>query len=160
MRAGRKDGWVLMETVVAMVLLSVGLLAINRAMRESIATRALARDYTVARFLLEEKMGELEIQTVHQDGASSAGDFGDDHPRFTYSWNVSRVDMPTPEVPPELQPFLVDVPELPEPYLGRISVTISWTRAGRDFSTTAETLVSSARLIVSDLPDDTAVPTS
>ncbi|MDZ4860313.1 MAG: hypothetical protein SGI88_15150 [Candidatus Hydrogenedentes bacterium] len=158
MRRSRKEGWVLMETLVALVLLSIGVLAINRALRETLATRAIARDYTTARFLLEEKMGELEIQTGHLEGASSAGDFGEKQQRFSYAWSVARVDLPEPVIPVELQPFVIDLPELPEPYLGRISVTISWTRAGRNYSATAESLLSSKRLLVKEPPDVPAQP--
>lgn len=146
MRGRRNDGWVLVETLVALVLLSVGVLAINRALREALQTRALARDYTTARFLLEEKMGELEMQPVLNEGASGSGRFGDEHPRFSYSWSVAKVDMPAPPVPVELQPFFLEPPRLPEPYLGRISVTVKWTRAGRQYDAMTELLVGSKRL--------------
>lgn len=156
MRRVRNQGWVLLETLVALVLLSVGVLAINRAMRESLATHAIARDYTVARFLLERKMSELEMQTLLDEGAQQSGSFGDEHPRFTFSWSVTRVDMPQPEIPAELQAFLIAPPELPEPYLGKITVTVSWTRAERPYSATAETLIDSRRLRVKEPPN--AVP--
>lgn len=146
MGARRNDGWVLIETLVAMVLLSVGVLAINRALREAIETRAIARDYTTARFLLEERMGELEMQPLLKEGDSGAGAFGENHPRFSYSWAIAKVDIPTPPIPADLQPFFLEPPELPDPHLGKISVTITWTRAGRDFDATAETLVSGSRL--------------
>ncbi len=142
----RNGGWVLIETLVAMVLLSVGVLAINRALREAMLTRAMAQDYTTARFLLEEKMGELDMQPMMNEGDRGDGDFGDAHPRFSYSWSVAKVDLPAPAVPPELQQFFLEPPQLPESHLGRISVTIKWTRAGREFDTTAETLVSGTRL--------------
>ena len=86
MRARRKEGWVLIETLVAMVLLSVGVLAINRALRESLQTRAIAKDYTTARFLLDEKMGELEMQPVLNEGDGGTGIYKDQE-RFSFSWS-------------------------------------------------------------------------
>ena len=146
MRVRRKEGWVLIETLVAMVLLSVGVLAINRALRESLQTRAIAKDYTTARFLLDEKMGELEMQPVLNEGDSGAGAYKD-RERFSYSWSVARVDLPTPAIPAELQQFFLEPPTLPEPHLGRITVTIKWTRVGREFDAIAETLISAQRIL-------------
>ena len=91
-------------------------------------------------------MGELDMQPSVNEGDSGSGEFGEEHPRFSYSWSVAKVDIPTPAIPVELQPFFLEPPALPEPYLGRISVTIQWTRAGREYDATAETLVSSERL--------------
>ena len=142
----RKEGWVLLETLVALVLLSVGVLAINRALREAMQTRAIAQDYTTARFLLEEKMGELDMQPSLNEGGNASGDFGNEHPRFSFSWSVAKVDVPIPPIPAELQPFFLEPPQLPEPHLGRISVTIKWTRTGREYDATAETLIASNRL--------------
>jgi len=146
MRARRKEGWVLIETLVAMVLLSVGVLAINRALRESLQTRAIAKDYTTARFLLDEKMGELEMQPVLNEGDGGTGIYKDQE-RFSFSWSVARVDLPTPPIPAELQQFFLEPLTLPEPHLGRIAVTIKWTRAGREFDATGETLISSQRIL-------------
>jgi len=146
MRAARKEGWVLIETLVALVLLSVGVLAINRALREAMETRAIARDFTTARFLLEERISELEMQPVLREGTVLAGDFGNEHERFSYTCSVTKVEVPRPEIPPDVQAVLLEPIELPEPYLGKISVTIKWTRAGRAFDATAETLVSSRKL--------------
>lgn len=146
MRTRRNEGWVLIETLVAMVLLSVGVMAINRALVEALRTRAIAKDYTAARFLLDEKMGELEMQPMLNEGDSGAGQFKAQE-QFSFSWSVARVDLPTPPIPAELQQFFLEPPTLPEPHLGRISVTVMWTRAGREFNATGETLISAKRIL-------------
>ncbi|NUM56532.1 MAG: hypothetical protein HUU46_23110 [Candidatus Hydrogenedentes bacterium] len=158
MRARRNEGWVLIETLVAMVLLSVGVLAINRALLEARKTRAIAQDYTTARFLMEEKMGELELQPEMTEGDSGSGSFGDVNPRFSYSWSVAKVDIPTPAIPADLQPFFLEPPRLPDAYLGKISVTIAWTRADREFSATAETLIPGGRIRTLEEADAIAPP--
>ncbi|UCC16519.1 MAG: hypothetical protein JSU58_09150, partial [Dehalococcoidales bacterium] len=64
-------------------MLSIGLVAVNRAFGEALLVRAQARDYTQARFLLEERMGELELQPVLAEGTAS-GNFGKEFPRFRW----------------------------------------------------------------------------
>jgi hypothetical protein len=91
-------------------------------------------------------MGELEMQPTLTEGASGSGEFGEAHPRFSFTWNVSKVEIPTPSIPAELQVLFPEPPRLPEPHLGRVAVTIKWTRAGRSFDATAETLTSGKRL--------------
>ena len=160
MRTRRAEGWVLLETLVAMVLLSVGVLAINRALREAVQTRAIARDYTTARFLLDEKMGELDMQPVLREGDTGAGSFGPENGRFSFTWSIAKVEMPAPPVPADVRPLLLEPPKLPEPYLGRIAVAIKWTRAGREYDASGETLISSKRLKVLEVPSAPAPPTS
>jgi len=141
-------GWILMETLVALVVLSVGILATNRALGESLFTRAMAQDYTQARFFLEQVMSELELQPRLAENSTGQGDFGKDYPRFSYKWNVSRVDIPVPQIPPEILLNFPDGVKLPVPYLGKISVTVSWTRREQTFSRTADTLISPQKLFV------------
>lgn len=147
---GNRAGWVLVETLVALIVLSIGVIAVNRAMQEGLVTRAMARDYTQARFLLEQVMGELELQPILAEGARKAGDFGEAHPRFSYAWAVSRVDIPQPALPPRARTALVQPVELPVSYLGKITATVLWTRAGRSFQRTAETLVAPERLFIEE----------
>jgi hypothetical protein len=132
----------------ALVVLSVGILAVNRGLGESLAIRAMARDYTQARFLLDQVMSELELQPVLVDGATGSGNFGKDNPRFSYSWVVSRVNLKIPEVPPQLLLQFPNGVQPPVPYLGKISATVKWTRTGQTFSRTAETLIGMQRLYV------------
>ena len=64
MRNATTFGYVMVETVVAMGLLSVSMVAIHGAVRQTVIARGQAQDYTIARFLLEE--------IVAKAGASSA----------------------------------------------------------------------------------------
>ena len=144
--ASVRSGWILVETLVALMMLSIGGVAVNRAMQEALVTRAMARDFTEARFLVEQVMSEIELQPVLVEGASKSGDFGDEHPRFSYRWDVSIVELPQPELPPLATATIVQPLELPVQYLGKIRVTISWTRVGRAFERSAETLVAPERI--------------
>lgn len=153
-------GWVLMEALVAMVFLSIAVVALNRGFAEAVLTRAIARDYTQARFFLEQVVGELELKPVHEDGASGKGNFGKEHPRFSYTWSVAKTDVTPPSIPPTLPPQMQAIAQNFEPpiaYLGKISVRVEWTRAGRAYSAELDTTIAPGALRVQE--DDTvAVP--
>jgi len=136
--------------MVALMVLSIGGVAVNRAMQEALVTRAMARDFTEARFLLEQVMSKLELQPILVEGASKSGAFGDDHPRFSYRWDVSLVELPRPQLPPLARAALAQPLELPVQYLGKVRVTVTWTRAGRTFERSAETLVAPERIYTED----------
>jgi hypothetical protein len=125
--------------MVSLALLSVGLIAVNRAMREAILVRGLARDYTQVRLLLETMMAELEVQPMLVE-ESQSGSFEGEFSRFRWKWKVAKVDVPQPPMPPDLPPEVVKEFQLSAPYLTKIGVTISWERSGRAYEQTAETL--------------------
>ena len=59
MTSRSKAGYILVETVVAMVVLSIGIMTIQSSLRQIIIASGQARDYTQARFLLEELVEKL-----------------------------------------------------------------------------------------------------
>ena len=146
-RGGKSGGYILFETMVAMVLLSVGLIAINRAMRETIVVRGQARDYTEARFLIEETISMLELQPQLVE-ASKSGRFEGEHARFTYKWQVSKVDVPEPELPADAPPEETEKFKLAARYLAKIEATVSWERFGRKYEQTAQTLWTPEKLFI------------
>lgn len=148
----RREGWILLETIVALVLLSVAMVAVNRAMYEAALTRAQAQDYTQARFLLEEKMAELTMWPVVACPLAKAGGFGEAHPRFSWEWSVSEVRIAPPRLPGQTGRRLPPDMQLEERVLGRLEVTVRWTRAGRGYERTAKTLLPSDRILVKTDP--------
>lgn len=150
------EGWVLMEALVAMVVLSIAVVALNRGFGEAVLTRAIARDYTQARFFLEQIAGEVEITPVHEEGATGKGNFGKEHSRFSYTWSVSRKDVPPPQLPPSLPPQVLNRIanfEYPIQYLGEISVQVNWTRNGRDYSAELETTIAPGGIHILEVDD-------
>lgn len=154
-------GWVLMETLVSMVVLSIAVLALNRGFAEAVLTRAIARDYTQARFFLEQVAGELEMKPVHEDGATGSGGFGKEHSRFSYTWSVTKQDVPAPTLPAMTLPVqlqnAINNFEPPIEYLGKISVRVRWTRAGSEYSADLETAIAPGGLHITE-EDDLAAP--
>jgi Tfp pilus assembly protein PilV len=153
-RGGKSVGYILFETMVAMVLLSVGLIAINRAMRETIVVRGQARDYTEARFLIEETISMLELQPQLVE-ASKSGRFKGEHSRFSYKWQVSKVDVPEPELPSDTPPEGAEKFKLAARYLAKIEATVSWERFGRKYEQTAQTLWTPEKLF---MPEEERTP--
>ncbi|NIA15688.1 MAG: hypothetical protein GWP08_16615 [Nitrospiraceae bacterium] len=143
-------GYILVEAVMAMGLLSVGLVAIQGSMRQSIMTRGIARDYTHVRFLLENILAHIELQPLlTQD--SDSGQFEGADARFGWEWEVSKIDLPEPQIP-------LDIPEeertrfeLQVDYVTKIRATVTWKRSGQEFSETVETIWLPDKLFV---PED------
>jgi len=146
-RNPKRSGYILFETLVSLALLSVGLIAVNRAMREAILVRGLARDYTQVRLLLETMMAKLELQPMLLE-ESQSGSFEGDLARFHWKWNVAKVDVPAPAMPSDLPPEEVEKFKLSVPYLTKMEVTVSWERSGREYEQTAETLWIPEKLFV------------
>lgn len=144
-RRTRTGGWALVETIVALAVLSIGMLAVNRALSQGLLLRANARDYTVARFLGEARMNDLLLQPILVEGARGSGEFGDDHPGFTYAWTVRRVNLPQPRLPRGIP---IDIGRLARPveFIGKVRLTVSWTRRGSPHETVFETLIGPERL--------------
>ena len=138
-RQNQTRGYILIEAVMSMVLLSLGLVAIQGAIRQTIVVRGQARDYTQARFLLEETLARLETQPQHVEGSQS-GNFEGDFSRFAWEWKISKIDVPLPPFPPDITPEEIAVFKLNVSYVAKVEVTLSWTRSGRSYKETFETL--------------------
>ena len=147
----RVQGWVLMEALVSMVVLSIAVLAINRGFAEAVLTRAIARDYTQARFFLEQIAGEVEMTPILIDGAEGEGKFGNENSRFSYTWSVAKKDVKPPKIPSYLPPRMQQLAKEFEPpieYLGELNVRVRWTRACGSYSAELNTMIAPDRIIV------------
>jgi hypothetical protein len=139
-------GWILLETIVALAVLSIGVVAVNRALGQALETRAQARDYTQARFLLEQLVGELELQPALKPDTTESGRYEGELSRFSWNWSVSSVEVAAPEVRGNLPLIVQERLRMPPLVLGKLAVTVRWTRAGREFAEKVETLVAPERL--------------
>mgnify|MGYP000851158819 CR=1 FL=1 len=139
-------GYILLESIVSMALLSVCMLAIYGGMRDATNMRGLTEDFTTARFLLEAVVAEHELQQeVVED--SGRGRFDPPHERFSYSWEITRIELPMPALPANMlerqrQQLLSQFKR----HLGRLAVTIQWERAGLEHEVAGETLLAPGQL--------------
>ena len=139
-RIGRR-GYIFVETLVAMALLSVSTVVIQEAVRQAILARGEAMDYTTARFLVEKVLAERMLAFEQPEGKGD-GTFDAPFERFAYSWEVRRVEIPMPELPPTMP--IEQVKAFKTAYVkhvGKLSVKLTWSRAGTPFTVVAETLL-------------------
>lgn len=146
----KSRGYILVEAIVSMGLLSLGMIAINGAVRQAIITRAQAQDYTIARILLEQVAAEQEIELEVVEG-SGAGVFPEPNARFSYEWKITAVTLPTPELPQNLPPEIST--EFNQSLqranrIGKLAVKIKWSRMGLDFEAEGQTLLRPGQLWV------------
>ena len=146
-----RAGYIFVETVVAMGVLSISTLVIQDALRQGIMTRRQAQDYTTARILLEQVAGEQALLLQQPEGSGS-GRFPPPHESYSFEWTLERVDVPLPPLPPDMTPpereYFV---EHYVDYLGKLTVRIKWRRGGVDLEALGETLLRPALIW---LPED------
>jgi hypothetical protein len=143
----RRGGYILLETTVALVLLSLGSYAIHGGIRQALIMRGQAQDYTQVRFLLERIAAEVELQPMVKP-ESQSGRFSGEFSRFSWSYTLRRVDVPLPKTPPIPPDGWVEPDdfEYQVEYLGGITATVTWQRAGQPYSESLETLFNPFRL--------------
>ncbi len=145
----RRSGYILVETAVALVLLSVGSFAVHRTIQEAIRTRGQAQDFTRARFLMKETLSGILAQPKLLE-RSTSGTYPGSDSRFSWTAQIKRVDVPVPKAPlrPRRDGKTPPAMEFPDgiDYLARVSVTVSWERSGVAFAETCETLLAPNRL--------------
>jgi hypothetical protein len=137
-------GYILVETMVGLTVLSIGALTVHQVLNQAMLTRAQARDYTQARFLMEGLIEELLVQPELKPGRHT-GRFTGGSNRFSYAYEIDKVELPRPEIPEEIE--LVAGTYIPEAwYIGRIRAVIRWQRRGVDFDERMETLFPDTKL--------------
>lgn len=145
----RAAGYILIETAVALVLLSIGAFAVHRTIQEAIRTRGQAQDFTRARFLLDQRMAEVLAQPVLVEKSAQGRFTGMDN-RFAWTSDIRRVNVPVPKAPMRPRQDGKPVPKLEFPldrdYLTSVQVTVSWERSGMNFTEAYETLLPPQRL--------------
>lgn len=143
---GRR-GYILVETVTAMAVLSITAAAVQQALYTAIQARGLARDYTVARILLDQLAAEVDLAPRLADGATESGVFEPPFDRFEYAWYVEQAPLEPPDLPPGPDPAQRAALEaaMKQP-MGRVRFEIRWTRAGEPISVSAATLIAPGRL--------------
>lgn len=104
----RDKGFLLMEVMVSIAILSIGFVLILNSFTRSIKALKLSEDYFKAGLLLEEKI--YEISNSNLEPGSTNGVFTSPDSRF--SWNL-------------------DVLEIEEVNLNEVSLEISWNQGNK-----------------------------
>ena len=102
-------GFMLIETLLAVVILAVGLTLVVRSFGSSVSALGTSANYTKAMGLLEERLWELEVKGSIAPGVLT-GEFSEEDGKFRWQ---------------------VDASELKDLDLCETQVTVSWERRGK-----------------------------
>lgn len=143
-----RAGYMLLEAICAMAVLSISMIAIHAGMRQAALTRAQARDYTQVRSLLQELLAAQEVQTTLFEGVKE-GQYEGELDRFRWRTQVEYLPLPANNVP-VVAPSRRGGRQKPviqaSGAMGRVTVSVKWTRGGREFSESLQTLVGQEKL--------------
>ena len=142
-----EEGYILVETIVALGLLSICMVVIQASVRQAILTRGQAEDFTTARFLMEQQVADKELQPEIVEGAGE-GTFAPPHERFNYAWNITKVEVPLPAGAIMPAPNDSEGWRNISNYVARYEIVVSWSRAGQPSAVTGITLFSPDKLWV------------
>lgn len=148
----RSRGYILVEAVTAMAILSIAAVTVQRAVHTAVLARGLARDYTTAQFLLERINADCALEPRIAAGEAHAGTFPPPDERFSYRWVLEKVDLPLPNLPSGLPPEqAAELASKVVDHMGELHIEVAWTRGGEPFSIAAETLLSPERTWIGTL---------
>ena len=83
-------GFTLMEILIAISIIAIALLGANRMHSQTLSMAYSTKFYTVAPFLAQAKMADLELISG-SELADDSGDFGEDFPGYLWQVTVSDV---------------------------------------------------------------------
>ncbi len=84
-----KKGFMLLELMVSMAILSTGLLAVTRSFISSLGASDYSRQYTLACILTEEKLNELE-QSTDLFEETEHGSFEEPYSKFSWKSEIKQ----------------------------------------------------------------------
>ncbi len=86
-------GFTLLEVMIALAVLSIGLVAVFQSQSQSISMITRSRFETTAALLAQWKMAEFEAAKAG-DLSSRNGDFGDDYRDYTWEVQMEETELP------------------------------------------------------------------
>lgn len=149
-KARANDGYILLETIVAVIILSLSIVGIQSAMQQTLQMRGRSEDLTHARFLLEKTLAEIALRPRVEE--SSVGNYmplfeladPEDYSRFHISYDIQRVPINAAYDIPNLSPDLC----VNKYFMVRIHVEVTWTRGETEYTEHMETLLDAKRLFL------------
>ncbi|MCX7919715.1 MAG: type II secretion system GspH family protein [bacterium] len=116
-------GFILLEVLVSILILSIGLVAVLGAFSSSTKIIATSKRYAEAIRLAEQKMFELQTMPIDSWRTRDSGEFGDQYPEYSWEYEVEECDSEFPELDSEISLE-------PEKYY-RITLRIKYEEQGK-----------------------------
>lgn len=91
MRSSKREGFTLIEVLVALAILGTGLFVLLEAQYASLTLFDQAQEEVLMRLFMAQAIGWAEAE-VHSGENGGEGDFGDRYPGFGYSYVASETD--------------------------------------------------------------------
>lgn len=91
---GQRRGYIMVETLVAMSILSISAFGIHRSVYQAISARREAEQLTIARYLLESLVAQVEMRPQMGLGGNTGTFAADGYPEFAYTYEVARIEVP------------------------------------------------------------------
>jgi general secretion pathway protein I len=92
MRILKKNGFTLLEVMIAMAILAITLVVVFQSQSQSISMAGRARFESTASLLAQSKMAEIEAADP-ENVVSDSGDFGDDFPGYSWQVDVTETEI-------------------------------------------------------------------
>lgn len=138
---GKRGGYILFETIVALGVLSVSIFTIYEGTRQALFLRDRAEDFTTAQFLLEQVVEKQLLQEEVKE-SKGKGRFKGEHRGFSYKWKITKVKVPLPPLPPKLpEESRARFMKQYKRFMGKLTVTVRWRRNGMPYKVVAENLI-------------------
>jgi prepilin-type N-terminal cleavage/methylation domain-containing protein len=87
----KNKGFLLVEVLITVVILSVGLTLIARSLITGIKSLEIIKQYTTGYSLLEEKLWDIERKYFIESGLNKEEDFLEPYQDFTYSLETENI---------------------------------------------------------------------
>ena len=89
-RKSKDHGFTLLEIIICLGLIALVLVAVFHLQAQNLDLQSEAQFMTTATCLLQERLSQIQASETIEEGKTS-GDFGKDHPEYTYTQEVSEV---------------------------------------------------------------------
>ena len=88
----KKNGFTLMEVMIAMTILAIALVAVFQSQSQSVSMSADSRFMTTAALLAQSKMAEIEAGAA-LGNRKEDGNFGSDYPQYTWHLEIGDTQL-------------------------------------------------------------------
>ena len=132
-----KKGFTLLEVMVAVAILSLGLIIAIQSFSVSLRIAETSLNLSKAALLAQRKLSEIELEGFSFESLNS-GDFGENYPDFGWETDITPVELKEPLIEAGLEDMfafheepLIEAGLEDMPVLYQVAITIFWQERGK-----------------------------